>query len=369
MEKFIQNDGKSFLLKDKLYNFETINEIGTDIKKVYEKFELDKFIDFVFLNFEELKLKQRITRITTGLREYLPKDYFEAVDILIESLPEYRLEDKYIYACFSEFVSTYGLDEKNLDKSFYALSIFTQYFSSEFGIREFINKYPKESFDFLEKMSRSNEFKQQRLASEGLRPKLPWAKKIEFDYKTGASLLDNLYYNENRFVTRSVANHLHDISKFDLEFVLDKLKSWIKEGKQNENEMNYIIRHSLRTPIKKGDLKTLKFLGFNLNPDLDILNFNLNNSKINIGDTLNFSFEIKSKENDKLLIDYIIYSPKKNYKVFKLKEFTIQKNQEINISKKHKFVAMSTRKLYYGEHELHIQINGNTYIKKKFILN
>jgi 3-methyladenine DNA glycosylase AlkC len=37
-------------------------------------------------------------------------------------------------------------------------------------------------------------------------------------------ILDNLYFDKTRYVVRSVANHLNDISKLDPDFVVEILK-------------------------------------------------------------------------------------------------------------------------------------------------
>ena len=49
----------------------------------------------------------------------------------------------------------------------------------------------------------------------------PWAKKLNIDYKIPLSLLDRLYTDNTRYVTRSVANHLNDIAKIDPDLVIE----------------------------------------------------------------------------------------------------------------------------------------------------
>lgn len=373
--EFVQNDGKSFLLKNRLFNLENISQIAKNIHNVYPDFKTQQFIDTIFKNFEELELKQRITKITKTLYEFLPKNYEKSIEILIKSLPTEFEEDRYIYAPYLEFVSTYGLQKDKLEISFNALSIFTKYFSAEFAIRDFINIFQKETLEFLENMSKKDNFKQQRLASEGLRPKLPWAKKIQIDYKIAAKFLDNLYYNKNRVVTRSVANHLHDISKIDKYFVLDKLNQFKAENKQNTEELNYIIKHSLRTLIKRGDLDVMSFLGFStkINEFIENFNFKINKNQIKIGETLEFEINFTSKLNKNIILDYIVFYPnlkgvKKSSKVFKLKELQVRKDVNYSFEKKHKFISMSTKKLYFGEYYIGIQINGNIIKEEKFNL-
>jgi hypothetical protein len=188
-------------------------------------------------------------------------------------------------------------------------------------------------------------------------------------------------------VIRSVANHLHDISKIDKDLALKTLIRWEKENKQKDVlEFEYLKRHSLRTLIKNGDKETLKYLGYKSEINIELKNFKIKNDKVKIGEALEFSFEIinkNKKENiiqslenlaEDLIIDYIIYfnnkdnNNLKSKKVFKLKEIKINNDKKILISKKHLFRFMTTRKLYSGAHKIILQINGKNYLEKSFDL-
>jgi hypothetical protein len=67
-----------------------------------------------------------------------------------------------------------------------------------------------------------------------------------------------------------------------------------------------------------------------------------------------------------VLIDYIIMYSNNTQKVFKLKQLLV-KNSE-NISKKHLFKTMTTKKLYSGKHTLKLQINGKIISTNEFYL-
>ncbi len=212
-----------------------------------------------------------------------------------------------------------------------------------------------------------------RLASEGFRPKLPWAKKINYDYKKGALFLDNLFYDSARIVTRSVANHLNDISKFDEDFVLECLTRWKDSGKCDAVELDYIINHSLRGLIKSGSRKTLEFLGYSCDPRVCVLNFKLLNDSIKLGEYIEFDFDLLSECDENLIVDYKITYPmptgRLSTKVFKIKKFLIGANDgKVNLSKRHRFVSMSTKKLYAGSYKLELIINGNSYLCREFEL-
>ncbi len=367
-------------LKDQLFNREKVHKIACEIKSVYEEFDKHSFQREVLEKFPFLELKERIYHIRDELKTHLPDDFQTAVKILLDSLPQELDSSKsdddfgdFIYAPFGEYISLYGCSEENVDFSLMALGEITKRFSVEMAIRDFINSFEDKTLQMLKEYSFSHNYHQRRLSSEALRPKLPWAKKIDIDYKTPISILDNLYSDKTRFVTRSVANHLNDISKIDPSLVIDTLKRWQKTDRQAKKEMEFIINHSLRTLIKTGDKKTMEFLGYRQNPSIKIDNFSLANDKIVIGEALEFCFDIKAEEKERLIVDYIIHFKTKNGslspKVHKLKKLEIEKDGSINISKNHPFKAnMTTRKLYLGAHKIELQINGKVYTCAKFDL-
>jgi len=371
---------KKFSLKDELFNPEKVHQIASEIKAVYKAFEQEKFEKEVTDKFSELELKERIAHIRDMFAKYLPNDYVEATTILLKVLPKEldpTLGDddfgEFIYAPYSDFVATFGCKEEYLKFSLQALREMTKRFSVEYAIRDFINAFPKESFEMLRECSLSQNYHERRLASEGCRPKLPWGKKISLDYTLPIILLDNLYHDKTRFVTRSVANHLNDIAKIDASLVIKTLKRWIDSKKQNEKEMQFIVSHSLRTLVKEGNIEALELLGYGANPMIEIVNFNLNSLEVSIGEALEFSFTIKAQANEALMIDYVLYfqtkAGKLTPKVHKIKKLELKTEEQMSICKKHLFKAnMTTRKLYAGEHRLALQINGKVLNEVMFLL-
>jgi 3-methyladenine DNA glycosylase AlkC len=358
MPKFSQN----LLLKDKLFNQKNVKYLANLIKNIYTNLDQNNFEKDILEKFPELELKERISWVRRIIEKNLPSDYKTTVNVLLECIKNEPENSDFIFASFSEYIEIHGCNEKYLEISLDALGQFTKYFSAEFSIRCFINTFPEKIFLKMQEWSFSKNQHQRRLATEGLRPKLPWAKAILFDYKKGSIILDNLFYDTERYIVRSVANHLNDISKINPDFVLEKLEEWKNSKKQNEKEMKYMINHSLRTSIKKGHQNTFNFLGYNSQPKINITNFKIEKKDIQLGEPLLFSFEIISKAPENLIIDYkIIYpNPQKRHseKVFKIKTTHLKKNEEIKISKKHLFKIMTTKKLYSGTYRLEIQING-----------
>ena len=372
---------EKFSLKDELFNTAKVQKIAREIKAVYPDFDQKEFEFNIVEQFPNLELKERMYHIRDMLAGYLPRDYKEAVDILLKALPSELNTNKYdndfgdfIYASYSEYIATFGCNREVLYFSFQALREITKRFSVEFAMRDFINTYPEETFQMLELCSLSDNYHERRLASEALRPKLPWAKKINTEYDKAILILDNIFYDKARYVTRSVANHLNDISKIDEALVIATLKRWKASEKQNNKEMEYIITHALRTLIKQGNEKALLLLGYKKDPNILLSDLAFYQDEVPLGESLIFDFAIEAKEDCDLLVDYIIHfktkSGKTSPKVHKIKKLSLKAGDSIKISKKHPFKAnMSTRKLYFGEHKIELQINGVCYAANTFVLN
>jgi 3-methyladenine DNA glycosylase AlkC len=365
------------VLKDILFNQAKFALIASQIKAVYADFSCDDFIDEILKNYQNLELKQRILLIAKILQKYLPKNYEKALEILLKSLPRPlnpSLQDNdfgdFIYASYSEFIAQNGCKKQYLEISLNALKQVTMRFSAEYAIRDFLNNFPNETLEFLKNCSLDKNYHVRRLASEGLRPKLPWGKKINICYKKAAEILNNLYFDNCRFVVRSSANHLNDIAKIDAEFAINILKTWQKQKKASEKELNFIISHSLRSLVKQGDKQALQMLGINDEVDFEISDF-FYKKNVKLGENLEFSFDLMAKKDVKAIINYKIYFQTKAQKlgigkVFLTKKCNLRVGEKINLSKKHLIKNLTTRKIYLGVHKLEILVNGKVLQREFF---
>lgn len=118
----------------------------------------------------------------------------------------------------------------------------------------------------------------------------------------------------------------------------------------------------------------MALFNINKNVKLAIQNFKLKSSEIKLGNALEFSFDVVSEKNatQKLVVDYIIHYRKKlgdlSPKVFKLVNINLPANAKQSVTKKQVLKDFTTRKHYFGEHFVEIQVNGVKIVKKKFIL-
>ena len=359
----------TFSLKDHLFNEKSVSYLSGLVAKAYPQFEAKNFVEAVLAPFPNLSLKERIVHMAESMKLFLPKDYPKALSIILRGLPpklDPSLTDddfgSYIIAPFSQFVAIFGIAEEHLDISLEALREITMRFSAEHSIRTFINLYPDRTYRFLEECCKNNNYHVRRLVSEGSRPTLPWDSRLRVDHTWPLPLLDQLFDDPTRYVTRSVANHLNDIAKIDPDLVIDLLKKWRKTLRQQPAEMDFIEKHALRTLVKQGHKPALEILGFGEKPAIEIRGLQCSKPQVKLGEKLHFSFDLFAKKDQSLLIDYRIHFAQPNnrasFKVFKLTQLAITKGEEINLKKNHPMRVMTTRKLYAGEHRVEIQANG-----------
>lgn len=354
----------SNLLKD-IYNKKLVTTLSTEISIIYPDFNKKEFVNNVFNEtWEDKELKQRIRHISEAMKQALPDDYVKSIEILKPvSLKFSDLE----HMIFPDFVEFYGIDD--LTTSIDAMEFFTERSSSEFPVRFFIIKYKDKMMRQMNIWSKSKNEHVRRLASEGCRPRLPWAIALPEFKKDPAKILpilERLKSDKSEYVRRSVANNLNDISKDNPEIVIEIAKKWL--GLSSDTDK--LVKHACRTLLKSGNVQVLKLFGFKPPTHVTYENFKLT-KKVTMGESLEFSCNILSDKNKlgKLRIEYAIYfirlNNKISRKIFKISEGDY-KSKQLKITKKHSFREISTRKYYTGKHSVSIIVNGKVLIKSDF---
>ena len=354
------------LLKD-LYSKEFIEKLGEKLFMVYPNFQKKEFMENVFCSiWQELELKPRMRHISTTLHKFLPFSYKEQLDILKKVKEDFGGLEAMI---FQDFVEVFGLDD--LKESLKALEVFTIDSSSEFAIRQFILKYEEETMNQMKLWAKSSNEHLRRLASEGCRPRLPWAialPKFKENPKKVLEIIELLKNDKSKYVQKSVANNLNDISKDNPNFVIE----FVKDNLGFSKELDFICRHGSRTLLKSGNIEVLKLFSFEKVSHINISDFYCDES-VEIGQDLSFSFELNSdKKLGSIRVEYIIkYLKQKNkysQKIFMITQSDFKEKLK-RFNKKQSFKDMTTRKHIIGEHSLSIVINGEKVIEKPFVVN
>ncbi|MEN9444689.1 MAG: hypothetical protein RIS47_1579 [Bacteroidota bacterium] len=354
------------LLKDKLLNPAQIHNFAQSIHQANHNFDPQKFTTTLLQTpWPTLELKQRMLKLTRTLAKFLPPDYPEALQILVASVGKY---EGFCNLCLCEFVSEYGL--AHYDASIAALEIFTQHGTAEFAIRPFILTYPQ-TMQQLQSWTQHPSEHVRRLATEGCRPVLPWGiaiKQFQLDPSPILPIITALRHDTSQYVRRSVANNLNDISKTHPALVLQLAAQWIGHSPNTDR----LVKHALRTLLKKGNLQAMALFNFAPAPTLSITEIQIPQN-VQIGDDLNFSFLITTEKGktQKIRLEYRISFVRKNGsthpKTFFISETELTDTSKL-FSKKHSFRPISTRTYYPGTHQLEIVLNGQIHHKTTFEL-
>jgi 3-methyladenine DNA glycosylase AlkC len=345
-------------LKDRFLTDDSVKAFAKLMKRHYPAFDDDVFVQTLtsdsFRNFE---LKQMARHATECLARLLPSSYEEAVGILSEVAPEAKGLEAF---CLPTYIELFGLDD--WETSLPSMREFTKYATAEFAIRPFLLEDPERATAYLLELAEDDDEKVRRFASEGCRPRLPWAVALPEFKKDPAPILpilEKLKDDDSEFVRKSVANNLNDISKDHPDLVLDICERWQGSSKTTD----WIIKRACRTMLKAGDERALRLFGFGDPGLMEINALELTETTVAIGGDTRFSFALKlnSKGPRKVRLEYFVWYVKKggkiSKKVFQIKEDTFSPGEH-DISRKISFADRSTRKHYPGEHRISIVVNG-----------
>ncbi len=369
---------KTFALKDQLFNAETLAQLVAGISRAYPGFKAKRFRSSVLARFEELELKARIMWIVACLAAELPADHAAARDILLRALPQpldpSREDDdfgRFIWVVPGEFVAKYGCDQVNLLASLDFLREATKRFSSEGAIRPFLQAFPDTTMAFVHECAGDDNYHVRRLASEGIRPYLPWALRVLLPLTEIVAVLDTLHADPTRYVTRSVANTLNDLAKIQPDLVVETLRRWSAAKRQAAEELNWLTRHSLRTLLKENHGGALALLGYALDPKFSISKV-ATSKAVKIGQHLEWSCELASMADQKLKIYLRVWFLKANgghsAKMFAVTDAQFKRGQRATITKRLAFKPLTTRVLYPGHHFVELVVNGVTRKRYSFEL-
>lgn len=359
----------SFSLKDSLFNERTVAELSQHLADARPGFQRRKFERAVVNEFPNLELKARIDHIVQTLQDFLPDDLPQAINVFHSALPpplDPSLSDNdfgsFIWVVPGEYVARYGCSAPNLKRSLSFLRESTKRFSAENAIRPFLRDFPETTLEFLKQCSYDDNYHVRRLVSEGIRPLLPWAPRVTLPAATIVPLLDILHADHTRYVTRSVANNLNDLSKQDPDLVIDTLKRWQKLKKQTPAELDWMIRHALRTLTKRDHPAALELLGYPALPKITVDNLKLPET-VRVGEAVDCRFDLTSHAKQKLLVVLRVYFLKANGKlapkIFTVKKSDFARDERAMLRKKLSFRPMTTRVIYPGRHRIEVFVNGN----------
>lgn len=224
--------------------------LSEKIKFAYPDFNDKAYIQAIAEQVSELGYTQRIELHAKELSKCLPEDYERSINILIRVLGPENPNETGMFSSYywimpiGKYVELYGLNEFGV--SMQAISEITKRNTGEYAIRPFLRKYPDRTIEQLLIWAKSNNFHLRRLASEGSRPKLPWASKLDVFIQNPApvfSILNVLKEESVKFVQKSVANNTTDYLKVNYEAARALLLDW---SESNNRNTRWIVKHATR---------------------------------------------------------------------------------------------------------------------------
>lgn len=354
-----------------LYSKKFYAHISEVFQDTIPGFDEKQFVKEIFCKeWKSYELKERMKHTSKVLHQFLPAKFSQAAKIIIKTCKEFqkRSYDQYglEFMFFPDYVETYGIED--LKSSLKVMESITELTSCEFAIRPFIIKYPKEAMSKILSWSTHKNLHVRRLASEGSRPRLPWAMALP-DFKKDPSsvlpILENLKEDDSENVRRSVANNLNDISKDHPKVLLKIAKEW----KGISLETDAIVKHASRTLLKAGDPAIMKYYGLDTK-GVSVSNFKVVNPKVKVGEYVKFGFDLHLSKKKYLRLEYAIHfllkNGKQNKKVFKISEKDYVKDSTTRVERGHSFKPISTRTYYAGMHGVSIIVNGVEFGKAEF---
>ncbi|MCP4447231.1 MAG: hypothetical protein GY811_18060 [Myxococcales bacterium] len=168
-------------MKDGL-NATSITRLAGNLQRSCPGFETPRFVREACTGLERLELKERVAHVAGAMVRHLPADPRESIRGILDAIPDWdRGEANDSLRGFASwpvfvFVETAGADLGEF--AIRALGELSHLFTAEFSIRPFVEKNPEAAMKVVLEWTQHSSDQVRRLASEGIRPRLPWAGKL-----------------------------------------------------------------------------------------------------------------------------------------------------------------------------------------------
>lgn len=238
------------------YNDGYIQELSQKLYYTIPDFDQTAFSQKLIGRLEDKELFARFDCIVDAMKRNMDSNYSKNIQALFGILgPELeQAEGMFNFGWWlwpiSRYVERYG--NENWQLSLLFLKELTKRFTGEYAIRPLLKEHPTEIMDELINWTKDNNVHVRRLASEGVRIRLPWSQKLLValdDFDRYSTLLTNLKDDTEKFVQKSVGNNLNDLYKEAPQKAEFLVAQWKDTGQSKAQE--WIIKHGMRTKNKK----------------------------------------------------------------------------------------------------------------------
>ncbi len=350
-----------------------VRRLGEQVRAVCPEFALERFIAAAASGLDALEFTARSRHIAAALRARLPKDEKRALRVVEASLPapldsaEGMLAQRFWLWPVSDLVVASGPPHwRECMQICYRL---TQCFTAEFAIRPLLEAEPEKTLARLLEWSADPNEHVRRLCSEGPRPRLPWASRLELPREQVLPILTALRSDPSRYVQKSVANHLNDLGKADPAWLLALMRDW---QRIDTAATRWIVRHALRSLVAAGDPVALEILGYAA-PAVAAAKLVVKPARVTIGGSLQavLRFDNDAASAQRLLLDWVMHYARPggtSRKVFKGTAIKLAAGEHGEWRKNFALVPRTTRALHPGIHVLEARVNGHVIARAEFRL-
>ena len=177
-------------------------------------------------------------------------------------------------------------------------------------------------------------------------------------------MLETLRDDPSLYVRRSVANHLNDIGKDHPDVLTDVARRWLLDA---SDARAWIVRHALRSAVKRGEAGALALMGAGHAADVHIDAVRITPARVCIGDDVTLSFDLHNNlaTPQRVLVDFAVHYVKANgqarAKVFKLRALDLAPHAQVSLSRRLSLQQRSTRVHYPGTHRVELLLNGRSH--------
>jgi 3-methyladenine DNA glycosylase AlkC len=348
-----------------------VERIASSFAEVWPAFPKKSFVREASRGLDALELKARAGQIAAALGASLPADFPEAARVVVASLGPRHATDElegagmgpFFYLPHTMWVASAGLE--HFDEAMAAQHELTQRFTCEFSVRPFLERYPERTLARLVEWTGDPSAHVRRLVSEGTRSRLPWASRVRWldDHPERVlPLLEALKDDPSSMVRRSVANHLNDLGKHRPDLVLPLAARWLDGASEDRRKL---VRHALRSAIKRGERGALALLGHGARPAI-AATATMTPKRVRIGDAVRIAVTVESTSDapQPLNLDLEVAFVKvrgERPKVFKLAQITLAPGAKATVEKRVSLAVHTTRTPRPGRHEVALLANGERY--------
>jgi 3-methyladenine DNA glycosylase AlkC len=347
--------------------------LAARVAAVWPSFESARFVRLATEGLAQREMMARVQAFSDALHACLPPPP-RSLEILTSFLPPPLEGDEPVTGGWllwpvGQYIADHGLD--HFEASMEAMIALTQRFTAEFAVRPFAERFPREVVARFQELTTHPSAHVRRWCSEGLRPRLPWGRRLRHlmeDPGPVWPILEALRDDPSPYVRTSVANHLNDLAKDHPEAVLACAEKWMQSAPP---ERIALLRRGLRSLVKNGRPEALAILGFTPPRGLTVA-FSLAPTRIARGESVVLEARLHngSRRPQRLMLDYAVHFVRRGArsaaKVFKGGHLQIAPGETLVFTRRHPMRATTVRALYPGLHRVELQVNGQRLAEAAF---